>query len=1130
MLKHKKNVNIKIVLLLTISLFFLKAHSQEPQINVTASTTTLKSLIEKIENETDYTFIFNSSIDLNTKVALNVGVQTIESALNQALANTGVTYEIASKQILLLTRNSRVATQSSQNTKVISGYVTTENGEPVLGATVAVRRTSIATITDVSGRFSLEVPTNAILAISYLGHETQEISVSGRTDFRIKLKEDEKLLDEVVVIGYGTAKRRDLTGSIGRISSSDLENKSANNILDFLRGTVAGFNTNMSTSAKGGGSMLIRGRTSLTAETDPLLVVDGVIYNGELSDINPADIQSVDVLKDGSAAAVYGTRAAAGVLAITTKKGTSEKPEVNFSASWGLSNLTTVQEVYSPEEYILMKGDARRSLAGFTKPSYYYQNPNQLPEGIDLNTWLDGSVGDPMEIWLQGRLQMTQIEIDNYFAGLTTDWMNQVFQLGLRQDYNVSISGKSKRSSHYFSFGYLNNEGIILGDQYQTFRSRLNLTTDPTDWLQIGTNLQFSDRDQSTNPASYSNAVKSSPYGSMYQEDGVTLRWFPHDDILASNPFNNYAAELMDKNRNLVANLFANVSLPFGIKYHVTFNNRYSFSQTYNFYSIDTYTGRKTLTEDGQLLGGSASRRDYTNYSWQLDNILTWNKTFADIHKLDLTFLYNAEKTQYWTGTVNASQFSPSDALGFHNMAVGVSTNLSVSNNDVYATGNAVMGRVNYGLMDKYLLTASVRKDGYSAFGINHPYAVFPALALAWRLSEESFMNWSDNWLDHMKLRLSYGINGNRSIGTYAALANVSSGGNIVDGSYAIRIYNNKLANYDLKWEKTTAYNAGMDFTILNNRLNGSIEGYYTSTTDLLVTRALPYIIGYTTVTANLGEVTNKGMEVTLTSTNIKNSNFNWSSSFTFSFNRNKIKHLYGTMQDVLDDSGNVIGQREADDTSNGWYIGRSIDEIYNYEVIGVWQSDEAEEAAKYGRVPGDIKLRDVRNFEGRVEGIRSDEDRVFQGYTTPRYRFGLKNDFFLLNCIDVSFFLRSDVGHKGSISNYKHASGTFNEERLNAYKFPYWTPENPTTDAARIGGGTSPDFVYWKSRSFLRLQDVSVAYVFSKEILSSLQIERAKIYVNASNLFVLTGWDYWDPETMVPTPRVFSLGINVTL
>ena len=1109
----------------------INSYSQTVRLSVNLDYPNLKDAIVEIQNQTDFDFLYSKDIEAlylpNTQIRVENG--TIEAVLNQLFMRSRIEYLIVEKTIVLTP--AKVASESSEYRQgfTVTGTVADAEGETIPGVNVTIKGTTQGITTDSNGRYSIMVPDeNATLVFSYIGFATQEFVVGSQRVINVSLFDDASQIEEIVVIGYGTARRRDLTGATGRVNASEIQNRPSNNVMDHLRGTVAGFNSNMATSARGGGSMEIRGRTSLSASNNPLIVLDGMIYNGDISDINPADIESIDILKDGSAAAVYGTRASAGVVAITTKRGMSEKPVIDFNASWGMSQLTKRQERFNGEEYVIMRGDVMRSRGNYSRPEYYYRNPNNLPAGVTLDMWLDGQTGDPATLWLQNRLLFSATEIRNYNNNKTIDWYDEVFQTGLRHDYNIGVGGKSKMTSYYFSLGYLNNDGIIVGDKYQNIRSRLNLSMDITDWLQIGTNIQFSDRDQSTNPADWGSAVRASPYSDKYEADGVTLKWMV-DDVYVNNPLRDQAADFMDKHTNLVANLYTQIQLPFGIKYQMIFNNLYAFSKNYRFYSIETWEGRPIATPDGDLLGGRASREDGSLYSWQVDNIFSWNKTFADIHRIDATFLINAEKTQTWGGSASASQFAPTDALGYHNLAVGLSSSRSIANNDTYYTGNALMGRINYALMDKYLLTASYRRDGFSAFGQSNPHAYFPAIAVAWRLSEESFMN-GVNWLDHAKIRLSWGVNGNRSIGIYSALSEVGSGKTIIGGNAVTRIFSNTLANSDLRWERTTANNAGLDFSIFNNLLSGSIEGYMMSTTDLLMTRTLPPVIAYASVLANLGEVTNKGMEITLNSTNLKRENFMWGSTFLFSFNRNEVKHLYGTMQNVLDDNGNIIGQREADDDFRGWYIGEALDRIYGYEYTGIWQESEREEALKYGRVPGDGKLRDVRNFEGRTEGIRSEEDRIFQGYTLPRYRLGLRNDFKVYKNFNLSFFFRADLGHYVANNHLMHNASLF-QERHNSYKFEYWTPENPISTATRLQSGASPAYSILVKRSFVRLQDVSLSYSLPGKICSAIHLQSARVYVNMNNMLTVTDSRVlWDPETGIPTPRIVSFGINITL
>lgn len=1025
------------------------------------------------------------------------------------------THNLSLKLCLLLCLMSFTAGIRAQNFTV-KGKVTS-NGESIIGATVQVKGKTTGVITDIEGMYQLTLADSKdILVFSFIGYETKEIPVNGKNIINVELAEDVAQLEEVVVVGYGTMRKKDLTGAITRLSTENAT-QSVTSVEEMLRGTVAGFSAGFGTSAKGGGSMLIRGEKSINASNSPLIVLDGVIFNGDLVDINPGDIATIDILKDGSSAAVYGSRAASGVVVISTKQGKEGKPVINFDMKIGMQNLTRNQRPFNGQEYTLMRRD-EKIRSNPSRPLGYFHNPSQLPQGIDMNTWLSytGASLDsnPTEIWLN-RLAFSTTEIDNYLAGRETDWYDASFQNALRQDYNVSISGKNDRVSYYWSLGSIHNKGIVVGDKYTTIRSRLNLKVDITNWLQVGLQAHYATRDESVDEVDWAEAIQASPWGSKYEEDG-SLKFYPNDDNMSTNPFANYQQrDRFNVAQTFNATLSAKLTLPWGFVYEMNYSDYNNWQKNHYFDPSSSMAGEK--------FKGHAVRRNSSAHSWMMDNILRWNHTFNKVHKFDLTLLFNLEKNQTWSDKAENSNLTPSEVLGWHGVANG--TNPIVGSDDAIDTGNAMMARLNYNFKDRYLFTASFRRDGYSAFGANNPYVNFPAFAFGWRMNEENFMKQA-SWIDNLKLRLSWGINGNRSIGRYAALANLDSEKYLHNGSTVIGIFATRLPNENLKWEKTEAYNVGLDFSLLGNRLNGTIEAYYMSTKDLLLTRSLPDIIGFSGVTTNLGEVRNRGFELSLNSVNIENDNFKWSSSFVASLNRNEIAHLYGEMVDVLDEQGNVIGRREDDDIQNGWYIGHALDEIYDYKILGVWQENERDEAAKYGKEPGDYKIWDV-NQDGEY---LPEDDKVFQGYKRPRFSFGIGNSMEFFKCVDFSFFIRSDVGHKSSNSHYAHPTDYY-YDRVNAYKYDYWTPENPTNEFARLGSNTkSPSFNVYKNRSYIRLQEVSLAYRIPNKVSARLNVSNARIYLNISNPILITGWDYWDPESLSPAPRTFTFGINFSL
>lgn len=1014
---------------------------------------------------------------------------------------------------------------SAQQERTISGSVTGVDKAPIAGVTVLVKGTTTGTLTDSEGRFSLAVPANALtLVVSFVGMTQQEIVLSSEKVYNIVLAENLIGLEEVLVIGYGTFKKRDLTGSVASVKSNRVENEKPQAIQDILRGNIAGMEVGFSTSAKGGGSLQIRGVNSLKTSTSPLIVLDGVIYQGGLEDINPYDIETIDVLKDASSAAVFGAKAANGVILITTKKGNQTRPIINFNSSIGLATMGQKSDLRTPEEFIAWRSDVMKSMnyynASTNQKLYLFNNPSNLPEGVTLEMWLAGKTGDPLDIWLS-RLGLGTIEIANYKANKTVDWENLVYQNGFRQDHNLSISGKKEETTYYWSIGYNNNEGIIVGDKFASTRSRLNLESKIGKWLNVGINTQFSHRNENNINADWGSAVRCPPYGSLYLDDGTTMRISSTDDLVGSkNPLYDMAFQTrLRLYNNIISNLYATIKLPLGISYQVTFAPRYQWYKYLNFQSSKHI--------EWATFGGQANREQSDIYSWQLDNLIKWNKTFNKIHKLDATFLINAEKYQSWENSMSAQGFAPSDALGYHSMNAGKSSSFSISSDDQYSTGDALMGRLFYSFMNKYMITLSVRQDGYSAFGQKNPRGVFPSAALGWVFTDENFLK---NDIFYGKLRFSWGLNGNREIGRYDALALMGTGKypyvSLLGTNYEVPVlYVTRMANTNLKWEKTKALNFGLDFSIRNGLFDGSIELYKKNTIDLLVDRLLPDITGFASVTSNLGEVQNTGLEIVLNTSIIDNEKLKWRSTLNFFLNRNKIIHLYGNMINITDAQGNVIGQREGDDITNKWFIGHDINQIWAPKVLGVWQIGEETEAAVFGQFPGDFKILDV-NDDGKI----SQADNVFQGYKTARFIWNIRNDFNIYRNLDLSFLIYSYWGHYATFNNAKNSDGF--PERNNSYSTPYWTPENPINDYSRIRSGAGgASFDVWREKSFIRLDNITLSYSIPSELVNKANISNLKFFGSIRNAILWTPkWKFWDPEYSGPNPRYFTFGVNLTI
>ncbi|MEO9003585.1 MAG: SusC/RagA family TonB-linked outer membrane protein, partial [Ginsengibacter sp.] len=988
---------------------------------------------------------------------------------------------------------------------------------------VLIVGSNVGTATNNEGHFTLNAPNdkNITLEISSVGYQTKRVNVGKQTEMNIVLETDIAGLSDVVVVGYGTQKKSDLTGSIARVDARDFENQPMTQVTDMLTGTVAGVNINQGTSASGGTSFLeIRGRTSLNASNAPMVVVDGAIFNGGIEQINPADVKTIDVLKDASSAAIYGARASNGVILITTKKGVKGNPKINFTTQIGLTEATHSLKPYNANEYIQFRTDLLKSWGtGF--PDYYFDNPDNLPGGISLEQWRNVSANpqnnNTVE-WLN-RLRFWPTETANYFAGKTTDWLKLVMPKGLKQTYDISIAGGSDKFNYYWSGGYVNNEGIIKGDKYSTVRTRLNVDFKIANWISLGMNSQFSNQNNNGVPADLTEMYDNSPYGSLYDTATGNLKLYPNDYEGAQNPLlNTYYQQTSNQTSSIFASIYADIKLPLGIQYKISYQPHYQFGHDYDFWPSST-----TINGGATHKNGYGTRKETRLNEWTLDHILHWKRQFG-VHDFDVTLLYSSEEHRSWLDSLTNEDFSPNQNLGFNALQFGI--NPTLTNNDIKTTGDAVMARLNYSLFNKYLLTLSMRRDGYSAFGQKNPRASFPAAAFAWKVSDEKFFK--INWINQMKLRMSWGVNGNRDINAYAALAQIRPNLYYDGSNTVVGVFNSSLANPNLAWERTAAFNVGLDLGLLSNKVNMTLNYYNMKTTNLLMNRILPVITGFTDITTNLGEVDNQGLEVTINTNNINTSKFNWNTNFVFSLNRNKIKHLFGDYKEVTTDGKTT--KQEVPDYTNKWFPGHAIDAVWDYNVIGIWQLDEAAKAAGYNMIPGNFKAQDV-NEDGSYQAL---DDKKFIGYTQPRYRLGLRNDFTFLQNLSLTIFIRADLGQITSFPNALH-SETSEYDRHSIPPPPdYWTPEHPINDYPLLlnnvtgyGGG----LIIYRPSSFVRIQDLILSYIIPENIAQRGHLDNLRIFGSIRNFYTFTKWPGWDPESgNSPMPRTFTLGLSFSL
>lgn len=1048
------------------------------QVTVNVKQQTIKQALRAIEKTTDYRFFYSNQLpDLNKTVSFEVNDQSIDATLAKLLNGTGLVYEKREdNQIYLAAGKTGTATPVK-----ITGTIVDDNNEPVIGANVSIKGTTTGTITDMDGKFSLEASKGMTLLISYIGFETQEVTIGNQTTYKIRLSEDSQALDEVVVIGYGTQNRQAITGSISKAKLETYNIVPTNNVLETIKGSMPGLNIGGTNTAGGTPSFSIRGQNSTRVKVNeddidgnnPLIVVDGAIFNGDLSDIPSDDIESFTVLKDASAAAVYGSRSANGVVLIQTKRGRSNdgKPTFNVNLSYGISNEMKRLKVYDAPGYLQRMLDIR-SLNGMEA------DPNKIPYYLEVE------------------------EKKNYEA--TADHrptLKDPYDMFRQNAYdlkaNVSISNSSDLASYYISANMTDQKGVLMNDSYKNFSGRINIDTHLTDWLKIGIKSNYSIRDLSGSAPKMEQATHFSPFASIYDENGDYLQ-FPQTTTSFQSPYWSMHTSDTEKYNNLGAILDATIKVPWikGLSYSMVYSNNLRWSQNYYF--------DNEFTTEGLGKNGKGERKLNNDYNMLLDNMIKYNNTFAGKHNVDVTLLYSRERNT-WEQTKAYAENFDNTILGDNSLQDGKNQRTTTSAGESGAIG--MMARATYTFDNRYSLTGTVRRDGYSAFSVSKKWGTFASGGVNWNISNEAFMK-PVKFVDNLALRLSYGSNGNQSISPYSTLARVATDKYIFAGdpSYSITQYIKSFALKNLGWETTTGFNFGLDFAVLNNRLSGSIDAYATNTTDLLFNLTLPGISGKTSMLSNVGKIRNKGVEINLHSLNIESGDFSWTSDFAFSLNRNKVVSIYG---DDNDGDG-----KEDDLISSGYFIGKSLGTLYKYKVDGMWQQSDVDNGMiMEGMRPGDYKLVDV-DGDGK---ITSDKDRQFVGNTNPNFRWSLTNT---LNYKEFSLmvYFNSVWGGNGyylSEKNTPYNDGYANNPNINHPVYDYWTPENTDAKYPR------PDYknaayqgIKYIDRSFIKLQKVALSYDLSRFV-KPAGFNNMILSVSADNLFTFAPhWDGLDPET----------------
>ncbi|MGP1463057.1 TonB-dependent receptor [Tannerella sp.] len=1135
--------------LLAISLPKLQADPQKQKISMDMSDVTIEEVLQSIEEKSDYYFLYNSRlINVERKVNVRAKNKPVAAILEDLFASGDVDYEVKGTQIVLSPMSMRASARSGakeiQQQKTVSGRIVDEQGEPVIGANVVEKGTTNGTVTDADGRFSLSVAPNGVLHISYIGYLDEEVQVSGKTSVNITLREDTQALEEVVVIGYGTVRKKDLSGAVSNVKFTETPIATLPNPNAFaaLSSKVAGLHYLPTKSSSGNNlsTMSLRGRNSIPeASSDdkqgvnaPLIIVDGSIFYGSISEIQNSDIQNIDVMKDASSAAIYGSRAANGVIIITTKNGVSEKPVVNFNASYKWNSWARKPNLQTDKDKFL----EHRHLAKIAGGS--------LAEGTPVDPAAD----------------LTAEELEVYNAGGWIDWLDEVSQKAPSQTYGVNVSGKSKMISYYASTGYDRTKGVLKGDDYEKYTVMVKMDSKINSWLKVGLKGSYLGAKGWGAKPSMQAATWMSPFAYRnVRFDGYT-HWIEEYPTGADGQINplwgrENASYLWTDTKTVDYNVggiaYAQIDFPFlkGLTYKFTLNAQRNTSQTDLINNSQLWVDTRTLADlknpYSKIGNVTGYVRDYHVSNWNADNLLTYTTDIGK-HHVDALLGYTREayNSEHIRIDFKGFDIPAATTLGTYGLDLSNADNLLAARQRMSTQSVAYLARLNYHFANRYYLTGNFRRDGFSAFAEGHKWGNFFGVSGAWVISSENFMERTKDWLDFMKLRLSWGQNGSRGgIGAYSTIAAMNKTYTWFGDKNAYALYVKSLTNRNLTWATTSKWNVGLDFAFINNRINGSLDFYTSATTDMVLNRSIPYVAGFPKVDANAGKVTNKGVELSLNTVNVQgdgNQTLRWESNLIFDLNRNKIKKLFDDNNNDDYSSVTTYGY----DSYYALMVGYSITSAYDYKKLGIFQSQE--EIDNYrsadGKLiqpnakPGDLKFLDY-NQDGKI----NTNDRHWIGDMDPLFTVNFGNTLSWKN-LSLYFSFRWMQGSDTHFLGYD-PNGFQIDASNNQLNIEPWTKDNHTDKYPRYGYNNSLNYNFWNSRTFLKLKDLSLAYNVDKALLEKAKIQALQLYVASTDLFTITGWSGLDPEDggttaanmsstrygMTPTYKTVSLGVNIT-
>lgn len=1001
---------------------------------------------------------------------------------------------LISKNFLFVLLALSYSVLSSQNLKKITGTVTDEKQEPIIGASVVVKGTTKGVSTDFDGNFSLEVPQNAVLSVSTIGYQTQEISVGNKTKFLIVLKEEQQQLEEVVVVGYGTVRKKDLTGAVASVSGKNLKDKPLASAGEALQGRAAGIQVTVSGKPGDNVSFRIRGISTIN-NSEPLLVIDGVPTDLGINALNMNDVENIDVLKDASATAIYGSRGANGVVLITTRKGKSGEGKLTFSTNVGVQTATGIPQMLNATQFASLHNEM---IANYNKG---VSTSSQLLQRIDFE--------DPTVL------------------GEGTDWLDALFRTAFMRNYSLSYSGGNEKSNYYVSGSVFDQDGIVLNTSYRRYTVQFNGESRVHSWIKFGNNLTLSHDVKKSGDYNIRMAMASQPTQPIYNTDGSyagpDTPAYQYGDI--RNPIGTALinGNGTTKGYNILGNIYAEITpvknLIFKTLGGIDFKfwEHRSFSPKYNW---------KPIPQPQSSLYEEANKS--TTFLW--DNTLTYTNTFKDKHFLNIMIGTSAQNNIYNRMNASVQEFLSDQNNQLNNGLLNPTVGGTMNDWSIFS----LIGRLNYTFADKYLLTATVRHDGSSRFSKENRWGTFPSFSIAWRLSEEPFFK-ENKWINDVKLRLGYGMTGNQDgIDNYAYFTRLKTGQYVFNNTPVSTLYPHVMPNPDVKWETVEQFNGGIDLTLINNRVNLIFDAYLKNTSNMLVPMSVPLTTGYSDVdvpSVNAGKIQNKGLELTISSQNTKG-NFEWNTDFNISYNQNKVLKMNDGIPLF---TGIDINMTKVQVSAEG----KPVNSFYGYVTNGIFQN--VAEVTNYavqvvgGTAPGDIKFRDLDN-----NGVINSDDRTYIGNPFPKWNFSLNNSFAYKN-FDLQIFFQGVAGNDIYNANRIWQEGMSVPQNQIVRVLDRWTGEGTSNSVPRAVYSDPNQNVRHSNRfiedgSYLRLKNLTLGYTLPKEVSERFHTEMVRLYFSCQNLWTLTNYIGFDPEVgtsgvdlgTYPVTRTMSFGLNI--